>query len=395
VHAAAAPRRILVVDDEPNVVRGLRMVLHSYRQRWNVETRTSGAEALKALESGAFDALITDARMPVMDGEALLRIVAERWPSMLRVVLSGEPGRDGFERLQQLAHHFFSKPVAGALLFQRVEDSLTARARLTTPQVQAVVCRLGALPAMPVTYTAISALAAKEASQLAEFVQVVESDVAVCGAVLRAVNSAWFGLRQSVTSLREAVRLMGLQPLRNLVLAAEVFGGAAPAVDALRREAVQRLAVLPKYLELLEQPCLRDELATAAVLVDVGRLALQLGLPDDAAAIDRRVAAGVTRENLERERLGADHALIGAVMLGIWGLPQGLIDAVALHHETELAASAVPTLTSILSLLCHAQQLEHGSPAIEASTRKLALIHGIEDVSPLRALFGGQAARAA
>lgn len=377
-------RKLLFVDDEPSVVRGLKLALHQYRDRWQVETRTSAAEAVEALERGPFDALVTDARMPGMDGEALLRVASERWPTTLRVVLSGEPGREGLERLTRLAHHCFSKPVTITQLHHRIEDSLVARERLSSPVVRELVCKLGSLPAMPATYAAISQLSSKETSDLAEFVNVVERDASVCGALLRAVNSAWFAPPTPVKSVHDAVRLLGLRQLRSLVLASEVFGGSTAAVDALRRDAIQRLSVTPKFLELINAQPWREEFATAAVLVDVGQLALHSGLPKEAAAIDALVAAGADRSNVERHRLGADHALIGGVLLDLWGLPRSLLDAVTLHHDVH---EGVPTLASALALLCETQTLAQGTERAEPAVRALAAIHGVPDIAPLRGLF--------
>lgn len=222
---------MLLVDDEPAIVQSLRRALFRHRE-WEVEFVTSGARALSALSERPFDALITDIRMPELDGPGLLTEAVARWPSLVRVVLTGDPGEARparVEALERLAHHVLIKPVSVEALFHRVEQSLRARDRLVDPALRALVVGLGPLPALPATFEAVTRVTRRPDFTLAELVEVVEADRAVCSHVLRVVNSAWFGLGKPVSSMREAVRLLGVRPLESVVLATEVFSG--PGAD--------------------------------------------------------------------------------------------------------------------------------------------------------------------
>lgn len=371
------------------MVEGLRKSLRQYRQHWEVETATSGADALLRLEAEPFDALVSDAQMPVMDGEHLLLSARDRWPGLLRVVLSGDVGREGTARLSGLCHHFIPKPVAVPMLHARIEEALAARERLGSPRLKALVCRFGALPALPGTFAAVNQLLDSDAT-LDAFVQVVERDTAVCANVLRAVNSAWFGLRTRVSSLREAVRLLGLRPLRDVVLAAEVFSGAAPGVEGLRRQALERLGALPGLLRLLGATELREDAATALILADVGQLLLMLRAPEEAAVVERETAGGHDRVEVENRVVGADHTLLGAVLMSIWNLPPSLVEAVALHHAPR-TGPVVRSLSSVLALICAVQELAAGAGAgrerLHARARSLAAPFGVEDLDLLIAAF--------
>lgn len=316
---------MLAVDDEPHVVDGLRKALHPFRASWTLETATSGEEALKRLEGGGFDALITDARMPGMDGEALLKAVIERWPGLLRVVLSGEVTHGTFERLHLLAHQMVAKPVDAASLYWRIDEALLARERLITPGLQALVLRSSALPSLPPTFAAVQRLSATAEATLTQFVDAVEADGAVCATVLKVVNSAWFGLSSRVSSLREAVRMLGVRMLCDVVLAAQVFGGNGPVLERLRRDAVQRLRAVP--------PGSSDVASTAAVLMDVGQLVLLLHAPETFLIIERAVEEGAERHAEERRHFGASSAVVGAALIESWGLPGELVDALCPREE--------------------------------------------------------------
>jgi HD-like signal output (HDOD) protein/ActR/RegA family two-component response regulator len=384
-------RRVLLVDDEPHVVDGLRKALYPFRSKWEVHVATSAKLALDQLGTQAFDAVVTDARMPDMDGEGLLREVATRWPTMLRVVFSGEIGLTGPTRVEHIAHYFLPKPLAAAALFSRVDQSLDARDRLGTEPLKALVCRLGPLPALPDTFAAINALISNGAP-LERFVEVIERDPALCANVLRVVNSAWFGLRCRISSLREAVRLLGVHPLRTLALAAELYATDDERVAALRTAAIVRLAALPRVIDTLKAEHLAEEAATALVLADVGSLVLCLRAPDDAAAIERAVHEGTPRVVAEQQRLGETHAAIGAVLLSLWNLPRTLVDAVALHHETRVTPGS-PTLCTLVALTCRLHELRAApnDSALAEQARSLATAFGAPDLDALLACFPAEA----
>ncbi len=388
--SSAPRRRLLFVDDEPNVLDGLSKSLRTYRKQWDVVTAASGAAALELLSHGTFDALVTDARMPMMDGAQLLRVARERWPEMMRVVLSGETAKGGLADLTELAHHFIPKPVTMPVLHARLEEALAARQLLGSKTLKALVCRLGTLPSLPGTFAEVNSLLAQPKSTLEQFVRAIERDPSVCANVLRVVNSAWFGLRTRVASVREAVRLVGFAPLRDMVLAAEVFSGARPEVERLRHEALERLAALPKLISTLKATEWRESAATAVILADVGQLLLLLRSTPEAEAVDARVFAGHERVEAERRLLGADHAHLGAVLLSMWSLPAELSEAVALHHEVR-SAEPVRSLSTLLALICAVQDLntarDHRKEALAARTLQLAAAFGVTELPPLLATF--------
>lgn len=104
------PMSVLCVDDDPRVVEGL--ILH-LRRDYRVQTALSGAEALERLkESGGAAVVISDMRMPGMDGAALLNQVMQRYPDATRILLTGDPGRDAAVSAVNTARifRFLTKP---------------------------------------------------------------------------------------------------------------------------------------------------------------------------------------------------------------------------------------------------------------------------------------------
>lgn len=101
---------ILFVDDDEFIRKALRRLLTGARDDWNVDFAESGAQAIEKLQSQEFDAIVSDMRMPGMDGAELLAIVAAKYPQTTRIILSGQAEQDAFEQAVENAQHYLSKP---------------------------------------------------------------------------------------------------------------------------------------------------------------------------------------------------------------------------------------------------------------------------------------------
>ena len=102
--------RILFVDDEPRILDGIRRMLHSRRREWSLHFAVSGHEALEQLAALPFDVIVSDMRMPGMDGATLLGIVQQRLPNVFRIVLSGYAEPDDWALALPVAHQLLTKP---------------------------------------------------------------------------------------------------------------------------------------------------------------------------------------------------------------------------------------------------------------------------------------------
>lgn len=107
---APAPYRILIVDDEPNVLKALRRVFQ--RERYTIVTVSNGHEALAQLEHSPFHLIISDFTMPRMDGGELLRRVREQSPDTIRIMLTGNADVDAVMGAvkQGAVYRFILKP---------------------------------------------------------------------------------------------------------------------------------------------------------------------------------------------------------------------------------------------------------------------------------------------
>ncbi|CDM64095.1 response regulator [Pyrinomonas methylaliphatogenes] len=334
-------RRILFVDDEPKVLDGLRRMLRSMRHEWEMEFAEGGQAALAALAAKPFDVIVTDMRMPGMDGAQLLTEVRERYPHVVRIVLSGHSDKEMIMKSVGTAHQYLSKPCDAECLKETVRRACALRDLLTNATLQLVISQIQSLPSLPDFYfELIDELNSPNAS-IKRVGEIISKDIGMTAKILQMVNSAFFGLRRRVASPTDAASLLGLETIRALVLSIQIFShydGIHSVASTLggiwsHSMAVAKLAKLIARLEGQEQR-IAEEAFASGLLHDVGRLILAATFPKEyerALAISNLERIGLNEA--ERQVLGAAHSEVGAYLLGIWGLPDSIVEAVAFHHE--------------------------------------------------------------
>ena len=193
---------VLFVDDEQAILDGLRNSLRKERKRWDMTFALGGQQALEEMKKTPADVVITDMRMPGMDGAELLRQIQRDFPAAARIVLSGQAERESIMRALPVTHQFLHKPCDGETLRAVIEQTHALHKLMQNPALTALVGKLERIPAVPSTYTELARLAADPKADSAMFAKVIEMDAAVCAKVLQLVNSAYFGLGQKIVSIR-------------------------------------------------------------------------------------------------------------------------------------------------------------------------------------------------
>lgn len=393
--------RVLFVDDEPDVLEGLENRLRALRNRWQLSFARSGDDALAQMQQAPVDVVISDMRMPGMDGASLLRAVRERHPQTVRFILSGESGRDDVLRALPVAHQFLTKPCDARRLQAAVHSAIGPNGGIASGPdggadddvVRRVVASIAVLPALPRLYWDLAAEIDRREPSLRRVSEIIEQDVAMTARVLQVVNSAFFGLARPVSSTREAVNLLGLEPVRALVLTSELFRGmsqlAEPQgldLDVLQAHAM-RVATLAG--DLVDDRADRATAMAAGLLHDIGHMVLALS-----AALPNGLRSGTWARTLgcaaERLIYGCTHAEVGGHVLALWGLPPQLVDAVSHHHEpSRLGASSF----SIVGAVHVADWLTHRAGSIEDSAPEpldlefLRSVNRIQDLGEWQSRF--------
>lgn len=339
--AETSPKRILFVDDEAQLLDALRVNLRSRDTQWRPRYVESGARAIAELEQEPVDAVITDMRMPGMDGAELLRIVSVRWPETIRIVLSGHSELQQIKSLVPIAHQYLSKPYDPIGIENCIERCLQLQELLKRPELRALVGRVRKLPAIPRTYAMLKSLVANEDVEISDVATIIATDSAIAAKVLQLVNSSFFGLSRRMTSIQHAVTFLGFAALCNVVLSAEVFSqwgnvGIRTGLDIERLQLHARTVAAAGHA-LTAKTAIADDVVLAGLLHDIGYWILAQECPNELAeAVEVAATRGISLVDAEIEVIGASHAALGAYLLGIWGLPYSVVEAVAFHHSPHL-----------------------------------------------------------
>lgn len=360
----SSPANILFVDDEPNILSGMRRTLRSKAGEWAMTFAESGEEALKLLDGQRFDAVVTDMRMPRMDGAELLEQVGRRWPEAVRIILSGQCDREAALRAIGPSHIFISKPCEPATIVELLDRSLRLRRTIYDPSVRRALGGLRALPSIPKSYHAIAQAIESPHCSSNTIADLIAQDPAVTAALLHVANSAYFAPRRPITSIAQAVQYLGIDVVRAVLLSSSIFSDLAGLIrdaefiaavwdHSLRTAARSRAALKVLSPEASAQD--EAEAYTCGLLHDIGILALRAGYP----AGDPHVAAlglpnEVERLPLEQAALGVDHAVVGAFLMGTWGLPDTVVEAIAFHHDSAACFSSRSPFPRAVALACFA-----------------------------------------
>ena len=216
-----------------------------------------------------------------------------------------------------------------------------------------VATAIKSFPGMPGTAVRLLALIDNPAMRVSQIEQILRHDPGLTANVLRLANSAYFGIPSKVGSIRQAVILLGLKRLIQMVIAAcvsAIMDKPVPGYDLPPGELWRHSIAVSVAAEGLVKELNADaaeEIFTAALLHDVGKLVLGQFVQNEYQQIETAISQGISFEMAEKIVLGANHADIGARILTNWSLPQEIINAVQFHHAPEDA----PQVNTMLDIV--------------------------------------------
>ncbi len=329
---------ILFVDDHPEILRGLKRMTRSMRHEWNAFFALGGEKALEMMANNTYDVLVTDMRMPGIDGSQLLQETLKLYPHMIRIVLSGQYDIENFIRSGWSAHQFLSKPCDADTLKRTITRTVAMRDLLDNSRLKELVTRANILPSLPKIYLAIERELKSPDVSMQRIGKIIAQDVGITAKVLQLVNSPVFGCSRKIETPIQAVVMLGVDAIKSLVLylqaCSEIPVPAGISLEKISRHgiAVGALARDIARLEGEDENVCSDAFL-AGILQNVGSLIILSSFPEEY----KQIVARASEENLsvwqlEQEILGASHAETGAYLIGLWGLPSTIVESVAYHN---------------------------------------------------------------
>jgi HD-like signal output (HDOD) protein len=357
-------KRILFVEDAELLRKLYELILSSNRDDWEVKTAPDGQAALELLKQIPFDVVASDMRMPGMSGIELLNEVRRLYPKCSRIVISGISNQAEAANALGSIHQFIPKPIETKTVLATLARIDGLDAYLEDEKLKALAGRLRVLPSFPSLYIEIMQAIESPQSPLQSIADIIVKDPGITAKILQVANSAAFGSMERIHDPVAAVQQLGMNTVRSLALSAHVF--ASFALSKLKNFSADALwthlmncahgARAIMHAEHADAADMEDAF-TAGMLHDIGKLMLADSLPDKfQSALSLAAERNVPLQEVETEILGASHAGLAAYLLGLWGLPAPIVEAVAFHHTPKKSTN--PQF-SILTAVHVANALEH------------------------------------
>ncbi|HEX4378343.1 MAG TPA: response regulator, partial [Steroidobacteraceae bacterium] len=361
--------RLMFVDDESRVLDGLRRSMHGMRSDWSMRFASTGADALQQLAQQPADVVVSDMRMPEMDGSQFLAHVMRLYPETIRFVLSGQSETEASIRATRSAHRYLSKPCSAPILQAAITRATHLKRVLNNDSLAAIVGSVDTLPTPPLTYQQLRERLAGPDASISDVVDVLERDVALTAKVVKLANSGFFGCRDPVQSIERAVSFLGMDAISALVLGKELYD--TGCVELVPGFSLERLgqhsfqtAAWARAVALHEglPAAMAERAFLSGVLHDVGRLVFATRhAPSDEQS--RQRWRGDTEIQMIRQ-----HAAAGAYLLGLWAFPESIVEAVLWHHAPSQSGESGLGLSALLHI---GDQLAHEHDPIAARPARL------------------------
>lgn len=336
-------QKVLLVDDNPNILYSFKRALHSGSNQWIILTAESAADALALMSQESIDIIISDLRMPVMDGVTLLGIVSKQSPSTLRIAITGDADPVLCQQATLVAHQFIAKPIVPQELARIINQAMGASKLVMRPDIKRAILKIANLPSQPGLYNQLVAELNKPEVNLEYVASVISQDISMTAKILQLVNSAYFGLAREVKEVSQAVFYLGVETIRDLTFSVQLFSqfdqaliersGLGSLWDHSLRVASCSRAIMASTV--MDKKVIAGAF-TAGLLHDIGKLILGTTSPGFYSTLNTLKLDNPSQYLVrESNEFGSTHADIGAYLLGSWGLPQDIINAVLSHHSFE------------------------------------------------------------
>ncbi|TQV78478.1 HDOD domain-containing protein [Denitrobaculum tricleocarpae] len=348
--------RVIFVDDEPNILRGLQRTFRRLRNEWDMDFLDGGEAALSHLSENPVDVIVSDMRMPGVDGAQLMTEAARTHPESLRIILSGEADREMTFRTVGVSHQFLPKPCNTDSLCEKIQRSLAAKSKLPRADLQLAVSGTACLPVSEEALQSLKVAVEGDSSSLEDAADIFASEPGLAAKILQLANSAYFGIGQSVNSPAEAVRLLGIDIIRPLVdkgcfqpmsatpaLNSAVFGNTlaqAKTMATLAQKAASEAQASPAEIELAR---------VAGLLHNIGRLVICTNFPNCYTGLESGGAVDpAALSQQEDQAFNCTQDDVGGYLALLWGLPDPVSSAIA--YQTTPGTAPDPRDTVLLAL---------------------------------------------
>lgn len=334
---------ILFVDDDPNLLSGLRRMLRACRNQWTMHFAVGGAAALEVVAKHNIDVIVSDMKMPEIDGAELLTTISRSHPEIVRLILSGQAEHEKIVNVVGVAHQFLSKPCDSDDLQSTIGNICDAKAKLTNLDQRVLVTQIGSIPCAHQNYLELTSIFEAGENEFDRAKEVIAKDVGLSVKVMQLVSSSFFGSPQPKCDIPAACDMLGFELLSQLFFESNIF---AP----MESETLGEFVFHDLYQRSVETSELARQIAianscspedvviaqNAGLFKGVGRLILARYFPEAyLEALDVAKQGSISIGDAEQKVFGVTHVEIGAFLLALWGIAPEIVRSVRAIEESE------------------------------------------------------------
>ncbi|MBI2950882.1 HDOD domain-containing protein [bacterium] len=364
----SGPKRVMVVDRE----RFSDLICKMLSGKYQTTVATDGLQAVRALKESPPDVIVVEMSIPG-SGLRLAELVgiSPKFNHIPVVLTSANPSMDIVLKAKDAGvSSYLAKPFRPSELASRIEQALTEPVVAPEPSAEVSpeekgaavgaegtpaavegarrsirdrVKKIDGLPVFPATHAEIMKLAKSENATSEALAEQIKMDPSMLATILKLVNSAYYGLRKKVDSLKVAVSLLGFEEIANLVMSAQVFQGLGGYKNKLGLDlkGFWRHSVGAGFVARSVAKKLQTEAETAflaGMLHDIGKVVLDRFFPDYYIQVMGLVKGGeMSIGQAEEEVLGLTHAEVGGQLAAEWKFSENLQNVIMYHHAPEVA----------------------------------------------------------
>lgn len=349
-------RKVLFVDDNKSLIDSFKNYFDKMPKKWAPIYQTDPLKAMDILIFGDIDIIVTDIHMPEINGVTLLDFVKKEHPDIIRIAISGESDTPEMLAKAKNAHRYIQKPVDLNSLRSVIERVSSLETLIANKDTRKIVASLDVIPTTPKVYRELLSELNRDDGSLKRISELVAEDPGLTAGLLKVVNSAFFNLPNEITSAQQAVTLLGLEIVKGILFSVEMvrtFSIDEEKTFSINDIVEHSLLVANFTKTILEKEHVNrvviEKTFVTAILHDIGELIFAYAFPERyRTIIEVSKSFEQTLARLEMQVLGSTHAEAGAYLLGLWGLPDDIVSAIANHHTP---AKASGTAAAILATL--------------------------------------------
>ena len=334
-------RKILFVDNDPADDQKLTKTLRSMCPEWNMDVAVGGEEALNIMHKSPFDVVVSDICVQGIDSIELLDAVSERYPETVRIIRSDLSNPEMSLKSTMAAHQLLMKPCCAETMKNTIERTCRLRDILRSETLKKAIAGIKNLPSLPSLYNLIVAEMQSPEGSLEKVGYLISQDVSMSAKILQLVNSAFFALPRKITDPQQAAVFVGIETLKSLVLSIHVFSSLS------EEAALSEFSLMKMWSHSLRTSRLAGDIAReahadrkvveeamiAGMLHDIGKLVLLEAPRQYKEVMELIETTGCDSSDAEYAVMKSSHAELGAYLLGLWGLPDTVVESVAFHHD--------------------------------------------------------------